>query len=131
MNSNITLLVVISFLCYITSILSNPISSKDKSTISEQKEALDFLSSRGIKRAFDSFTPSFSGFDKRSFDSFLGTGFTGMDRKRSLDNSFIRTEFNGLNKRAFDSFAGTFNGMDRKRKRAFDSLVDSGFTGFD
>ncbi|KAK6022751.1 hypothetical protein OSTOST_11537 [Ostertagia ostertagi] len=54
---------------------------------------------------------SFSGFDKRAFDSLAGSGFSGFD------------------KRAFDTLSGF--GMTPFNKRAFDSLAGSGFTGFD
>ncbi|KAK6728769.1 hypothetical protein RB195_006054 [Necator americanus] len=55
------------------------------------------------KRAFDSFAGSFSGLDKRAFDSLAAPGF------------------DAFNKRAFDTLAG--QGFEAFNKRAFDSLA--------
>uniref|UniRef100_A0A914NMX8 Uncharacterized protein n=1 Tax=Meloidogyne incognita TaxID=6306 RepID=A0A914NMX8_MELIC len=69
-----------------------------------------------ISQAFG--TPGFTGFDKRSFDSFTGPGFTGLD-KRSAFDSFVGSGFTGMDKRAFDSFAGNgFTGFDNPVKPA-------------
>jgi hypothetical protein len=85
----------------------------------------------------DELASSSSNMDKKSFDSFTGTGFDGMDqkrrrRRRSFD-TFTGAGFSGLDKRSFDSLIGGtgFTGLDKK-KRAFDSLIGgTGFTGLD
>ncbi|KAE9547581.1 hypothetical protein FO519_009206 [Halicephalobus sp. NKZ332] len=80
------------------------------------------------KRAFDSLIGTgFTGMDKRAFDTVMGSGFTGFDRRRRAFDMLYSDSFNGMDKRAFDSLVGSFSGLD---KRAFDSLVGS-FSGLD
>ncbi|KAK6728768.1 hypothetical protein RB195_006054 [Necator americanus] len=79
------------------------------------------------KRAFDSFAGSFSGLDKRAFDSLAAPGFDAFN-KRAFD-TLAGQGFEAFNKRAFDSLSGS--GLTPFNKRAFDSLAGNGFGGFD
>ncbi|KAI6232972.1 hypothetical protein M3Y99_00957500 [Aphelenchoides fujianensis] len=112
-------LAAVIFAVCLSSVLAAPTSAKE----GQEKRAFDSLTSRGFtafdkraaafemnKRAFDALTSrGFLPFEKRSFDSFMGTGFSGMD-KRS------------------DSFAPVGLGY---QKRGFDALTSRGFSGFD